>query len=204
MLPKVCYLGDDLEEGQEEISFWLNSEKLRSTPDTGSQLNLMSLEFALQQGYKINPYNRQQMQFADGSIVQSTGSISLYVSFGEDRSRAPLTVLNLVDSFTNDCQSPGSGGKVSYGPQTAIMAEFHVLDCLQSVNLILGVDILATVDAFVQYNRHFRFTAARGLYDLFWIDLLSRPAKVLADRRFPGAFRRTADQMTQLLEEQYE
>jgi len=204
MLPKVFYLGDDLEGGQEQISFWLNGEKLKSIPDTGSQLNVMSLEFALQHEYKINPYNCQQMQFADGSIVQSRGSISLHVSFGGDGSRAPLTLLNLVGSFTDDCQSPRSGGSVSHGSETAIMAEFHVLDCLQNVNLILGVDILATVDAFVQHNQHFSFTPARGLYDLFWIDILSGVAKAWANNQFSGASRSTVDRMTQLLVKMYD
>jgi hypothetical protein len=202
-LPLVAYLGDDYEHKQEQISFWLNGTKLDSTPDTGSEINLLSLDFALRWGLNFNPHKYTNMQFADGTVVSSRGSITLDVSFGGDGA-PPVTRLELVDLSGEDYETPATGGKIAYGPQTAIAAEFHILEGLQ-VDVLLGVDVLATVDAFVQHNRHFEFTPARlGLYDLFMTEQLSPIAAAWAQKRCPGSGIQVIDKVQDLLHQRHE
>ncbi len=141
----------------------------------------------------------------DGSRAISRGSVTLHVSFGDDGS-PPITLLKLIDPLAVESQAAVSGGKVNYGPQTAIISEFYVLDNLQ-VDIILGVDILQTVDAFVQHNRHFRFTPTKGLYDMFLIEQLTgiaKAAKAWARKRGSGSTTRMGDRVDLLLEQIYE
>jgi hypothetical protein len=127
---------------------------------------------------------RQEMQFANGSTARSRGSINLKVAFGGDGS-PPNIVLELVDTLrtsSEQLQSPPEGSKVNYSAQFAIAAEFHVLENLQ-VEVLLGVDVLAIVDAFVQHNREFTFNPVRNLHNLFLTEQLSGIALAWANNR---------------------
>lgn len=55
----------------------LNSRVLIATPDTGSDLNLISLAYAEREGFYIDRSRkaRQRLQVTDGSEVQTVGRV---------------------------------------------------------------------------------------------------------------------------------
>jgi len=141
--------------GEEEtLKFWLDGEELPSTPDTGSEINVMSYDFAIKR-FQLQPDAITQVRFADGSLQEVEGKISVPVSFGNGE--PPSLLLKLVDLNSRSetsAQAPAPDGAINYGTKASILADFHVLKGLK-VDIILGEDLLSTVNAFVRHSTDF-------------------------------------------------
>ncbi|KAK8047753.1 Peptidase aspartic [Apiospora saccharicola] len=89
-----------------QIRCSLGGQRAVATADTGSDLNIMSLEYAKRRGYWIDdrPEVRRRLQFGDGSIAETMGQV--YVdNFILDR-RSPATTLeNSEDDAVFDDKS---------------------------------------------------------------------------------------------------
>lgn len=120
-------------------------------PDSGSEPNLVSLEFIWAQGWehKMNTYDRRLLQFADGSTTKSEGSIGGSWRFVQKGNRK----------------------------NTSVLADFHILrGCVHDV--IIGQDVLEETDAFLEYEDEFVYsesTHSSAAMNLVWF--ASRKAK---------------------------
>jgi hypothetical protein len=151
-VPIVAFLPGE----EETLKFWLDGEELPSTPDTGSEVNAMSYEFAIKR-FTLQPDHITHVRFADGSSQRVEGKVSVPVSFGNGA--PPSLLLKLVD-LTSRAKAPtqprscGPDGAINYGTTASILADFYVLKGLK-VDIILGEDVLATVNAFVRHSTDF-------------------------------------------------
>ncbi|KAH6718364.1 hypothetical protein BKA61DRAFT_670787 [Leptodontidium sp. MPI-SDFR-AT-0119] len=122
------------------VQYWLNGNPIHSLPDTGADLNLMSEKFAASlvshsagsAGEYIDHLETTTIQFADCSIITTSGTIRLTVSF-------PRT-----SSMPARCVPANS----------RIIETFHIVPDLEE-NVILCETLLATVDAFNQHRGNF-------------------------------------------------
>jgi hypothetical protein len=118
-LYKVCSLNNP----KQRLLCYLNSKPVSVNADTGSEVDLISLDYALQEGIsvlQIPDEFHHTVQFADESCSELIGMVILEVSFG----------------------SP-------HGPRYEI--EFYVLEGL-TCDVLLGEDILNEIDAFQNYG----------------------------------------------------
>ena len=116
----------------------------------------MSYEFAIKR-FALQPDAISHVRFADGSSQEVEGKVSVPVSFGNGA--PPSLLLKLVDLNSRSetsAQTPacGADGAINYGRTTSILADFHVLKGLK-VDIILGEDLLATVNAFIRHSTDF-------------------------------------------------
>jgi hypothetical protein len=129
----------------------LNGRVLMATPDTGSDLNLISLACAEREGFYINRSceAQQRLQVADGSEVQTVGRVyipSLSLDWRKDQTisdvdRTEYTLegddaIDHPDSDSNDNEEPDAPGEM-----------FYVIDGLPC-DVILGEPFLDKTDAF--------------------------------------------------------
>ncbi|KAH7400165.1 hypothetical protein BKA64DRAFT_476299 [Cadophora sp. MPI-SDFR-AT-0126] len=160
-VPVVALLGSV----EETLRFWLDGEELQSTPDTGSEVNVMSYAFAKSRFF-IEPDDIHQVRFADGSLSDVEGRVSVPVSFGNGE--PPALLLKLVNlhapsSSTVQAPTPDSTGRIEYGKTASILAEFYVVRNLRA-DIIFGEDLLATVNAFVRHSTDFdEIVSSNGL-----------------------------------------
>ena len=89
-VPIVAFLPGE----EETLKFWLNGEELPSTPDTGSEVNVISYEFAIKR-FRLQPDAITHVRFADGSSQEVEGKVSVPVSFGNVT--PPSLLLRLVN-----------------------------------------------------------------------------------------------------------
>lgn len=155
-VPIVAFLGQE----EETLRYWLDGELLTSTPDTGSEINVMSLAFAKKRGFHIEEDDVHQVRFADGSLQDVEGLVKVPVSFGNGAPPSLLLKLVSLSAATpSSSHAPvvdRTTGKVDYrGRMASILAEFHILDGLR-VDVIFGEDLLATVNAFVCHSTDFQ------------------------------------------------
>lgn len=156
-VPIVAFMGGE----EETLRFWLDGEELESTPDTGSEVNVMSWDFARRRGFSIAKDRFTHVRFANGSFQSIIGKVTIPVSFGNGIPTQML--LKLVDPISG-CARPspqimcGADGEVNYGKTASILADFYILEGL-NVEIILGEDILATVNAFVRHHADFKQVA---------------------------------------------
>ena len=179
-MPAATAVVRSMGPGIEYVQCWLDGTPLWSLPDTGSEINLISSDYAEKLGYNldidewhINNEERMLVEFADCSTIMTNGTINLEVSFC-----AP----NFSDSFARrlidpSC-APATKGRTSkaqrfaqpgiapdpkieaIAPTPRIIETFHVIGNLQ-YDVILGETLLATVDAYNQYNENFRVREGR-------------------------------------------
>lgn len=152
-VPIVAFLGVE----KESLKCWLDGEELASTPDIGSEINAMSLEFARKRKFVIEEDPIHQVCFADGSVQDVEGRISVPVSFGNGA--PPSLLLKQVDLSPNSggelqTRSCDADGKIDYGSTAPILVDFHILSGL-NVDIIFGEDLLATVNTFVRHSTDF-------------------------------------------------
>ena len=160
-IPVVASFG-----GQDEkLKFWLDGQELMSTPDTGSEINVMSLSFVKQRGFVIKEDSIHQVRFADSSLQDVEGVVSVPVSFGNGS--PPNLLLKLVDpdprsyspAVARTGNAPGDiDHRIEYGSTASILADFHVLAGLK-VDIHFRED-LATVNAFVRHSTDFDGTTS--------------------------------------------
>jgi hypothetical protein len=164
----------------EYVQCWLDGTPLWSLPDTGSEINLISSDYAEKLGYNpdidqwhINDEERMLVQFADCSTIMTNGTTNLELSFC-----APYLSNSLARQLINPSCAPTIKGQTpnaqtsaqsgiapdrkieAISPTTRIIETFHVVDNLQ-YDVILGETLLAIVDAYNQHNDNFRVRESR-------------------------------------------
>jgi hypothetical protein len=119
---RVCLTGSS----QEMLSGWANGQSILALPDTGSDICLMSLQYARERGYRVDtdPKHRQMLEFVDDSTAETFGRVEGF-QWEFDRSDIQL-------------HSP----------------EIHVLEGLQT-DLLLGYEFLEDSDAFGTHEELF-------------------------------------------------
>jgi hypothetical protein len=161
-IPIVASLGVE----EETLTAFVAGEKLDSFPDTGSEINVMSLEFAKRRGFTMVTDDIHTVCFANGSLQDIVGRVTVPVSFSNGK--PPNVLLKLVDQLSV------SENRVFYNvdetrqptnlENITIEAEFYVLDGLRN-SIILGEDLLASVNAFVCLSGNFKpVTLPESLY----------------------------------------
>lgn len=133
--------------GSQQVKGHLQQEQVNALPDSGSEPNLLSYEYAQRRGWlkKMNMEDQNLLQFADGSIERTEGSISA----------------RWVPSSVKSKQE-----------QVGLEAKFHVLrGC--SHDVILGQDVLEETDMFFEHADSFfeveSDTEATGLNLVIWL-----------------------------------
>jgi hypothetical protein len=123
---------------------------LVTTPDTGSDLNLMSLACATREGFHMNksPEGCIGLQVADGSEVETIGqvyvsSLSLNLRMEQSVSSGTSTEFNFEDVGCVDGSEDSNSGDEPV-PTGEI---FYVVEGL-ACDLILGEPFLNRIDAF--------------------------------------------------------
>ncbi|RTE78048.1 hypothetical protein BHE90_007478 [Fusarium euwallaceae] len=108
----------------------MNGELVEALPDSGSEPNLVSLEWAIRQGWKdkIDGADVRLLQLADGSVERTMGSLAVTWKF----------------------QTPLGDGSLEEG----ITVLFHIYyGCVYDA--ILGEDVLTATDAFSKHQESF-------------------------------------------------
>jgi hypothetical protein len=147
--PVCSFLG----QGNQKVKCLLGDQKMEATADTGSEVNLMSLDFAARNGFDMDAITYEDngnIRFSNGSVQNVNSIVSLPVSFGSGARPSQLLKLNSSAS----CPSlwarrtrEYSFGLPIVGCSVSILVDFLVLDGL-AVDLILGQGVLATAREF--------------------------------------------------------
>ena len=108
------------------LAGWANGQSILALPDTGSDICLMSLQYARERGYRIDthPKHREMLEFVDGSTAETFGRVEGF-QWEFDRSDIQL-------------HSP----------------EIHVLEDLET-DLLLSYDFLMSSDAYGAHEELF-------------------------------------------------
>jgi hypothetical protein len=155
--PRVCYTGGS----HRGIQGYLNGVSVNALPDTGSDILVMSTEYARNRGFQVESSleHRISVLFADGSTRTTRG-----------------VVKDVAWQF-------GSS------PLNTYWADFYVVDDLQC-DVILGYDFLEMTDCFVEYADSFinfdtdELNEVEGFYTLTrGPDLVSRIKRRLQGRQ---------------------
>jgi hypothetical protein len=119
---RVCFTGSS----QQMLAGWANGRPVLALPDTGSDICLMSAQYARERGYRVDtdPRYRQLLEFVDGSTAETLGRVEGF-QWEFDKSDIQL-------------HTP----------------EIHVLEGLQT-DLLLGYDFLMETDAFSTHEELF-------------------------------------------------
>jgi hypothetical protein len=69
----VCFTGSS----QQMLAGWANGQSILALPDTGSDVCLMSLQYAQERGYHVDsdPKHRQLLEFVDGGTAMTLGRV---------------------------------------------------------------------------------------------------------------------------------
>lgn len=133
-----------------QIRCSLGGQRAVATADTGSDLNLMSLEYAKSRGYWIDdrPEMRRRLQFGDDSIAETMGQV--YVDNFILDWRSPATTLeNTGDNSAFDEKSQQDDKDDTDIVYVWNQVIFHLLPDLPC-DIILGRPFLEGTDAFSQ------------------------------------------------------
>ncbi|KAF7511279.1 hypothetical protein GJ744_004844 [Endocarpon pusillum] len=109
----------------------VDSQEVLANADTGSDIDLASLEFAIAGGYTIHPaqQGRDRVLFADGECVKLRGTIDVELDIMDDATQQP----SLLKSRST---------------------RLHVLEGLTS-DILLGDETLVFLEAFTEYQESF-------------------------------------------------
>ncbi|KAE9375348.1 hypothetical protein N431DRAFT_402782 [Stipitochalara longipes BDJ] len=143
---------------EERVQCWLDGKPVRTLPDTGADLNLISPAFAREIGYDNKkgksidrgPQHQIDLEIADGSTVTTEGAIQVSISFASPK-ESNSTVYELIES---------SEKRTSTSKRTEIQGNYQIRETfyvLAELNyeVILGETLLATVDAYTQHTTKF-------------------------------------------------
>lgn len=158
-IPIVAFLG----AGEETLTIFLDGEELESIPDTGSEINAMSLEFAQKRGFFIETDNIHVVRFADGSLQAVIGRVTKPLSFKQGSPSSFLVRLVGQSSEVPEYQPGYEVAANSPIEDISIAAEFYILEGL-TADIILGESILASVDAFVTHSQNFKKVESKNFY----------------------------------------
>lgn len=115
-IPVVAFLDQE----EDTFKYWLGGELLTGTPDTGSEINLMSLSFAESRGFVIDQDIVYQAQFADSSVQRMEDSVQVPVSFGSNMNPSVLprlVRLPIATSFSVHAPRDSASGILSHQRQ---------------------------------------------------------------------------------------
>ncbi|KAJ3547764.1 hypothetical protein NM208_g1335 [Fusarium decemcellulare] len=128
----------------------INDKLVEALPDSGSEPNLVSFEYAVRQGWRneIDRTDIRLLQFADGTVQRTMGSLTVIWKF---RTPTANQNLSLVEGVT---------------------VMFHILHgCVYDA--MLGQDILMETDAFVEHQESFvdidEFSGPSSLNLVMWL-----------------------------------
>ncbi|CAJ2501974.1 Uu.00g048270.m01.CDS01 [Anthostomella pinea] len=130
-------------------------------PDSGSEPNLLSWDYVQRQGWavaKMDMLDRRLLQFADGSVDKTEGSITARWSFAHANARgSPLGAI-----------------------QQDVEIEFHVMrDC--PYDMILGQDVLEETDAFLAHQEAFGYVTSDTKASAMNLVIFARKKKTTTD-----------------------
>ncbi|RFU33051.1 hypothetical protein B7463_g3288, partial [Scytalidium lignicola] len=141
------------------LKCWLDGIPVRSLPDTGANVNLISSEFAEILDYHNGPGGKTiqvgeqvWIEFADCSTARIEGTIQLTVSFCPPKETNG--VLKLIESSGSSANKTPARGIKALQSNINIIEPFHIIKDL-SYDVILGETILTTVDAYNQHSSGF-------------------------------------------------
>jgi hypothetical protein len=154
-IPRVRALGDV----QERFHCSLDGENVKALADTGSDVDLISLQYAAKRGFQIEP-KQNWLMFADGSVVPTQGTFRAQLAAGFGATRLPIApVLPTVaalssEKSTTSSQTPSEhleppDIEVEDG-QSVIETEFHVVKDLR-LDAIVG---MASLESLAVYTQH--------------------------------------------------
>lgn len=138
------------------VQCWLDGEPAWALPDTGADINLISLTFAQALGFNegkgkhIDCGNRIDVELAGGFTVTTEGTIQFSVSFSSPKERNPI-VYELVESSNKRILSHENR---EIQPNSQFRETFHVLAGLEH-EVILGETLLTTVDVYQRHTDNF-------------------------------------------------
>jgi len=149
-LPICAVLG----QGSQKVKCLIGDQEIAATADTGSEVNLMSLDFATRNGFDMDAITPAEadghIRFLNGSVQSVNSVVSLPVSFGIGA--PPSRLLTLVGSSLS--LVPRVRRTVDYhfglpnvGCNVSILVDFLVLEGL-TVDVILGQDVHSTAREF--------------------------------------------------------
>ncbi|KDN60091.1 hypothetical protein CSUB01_06357 [Colletotrichum sublineola] len=116
----------------QRLSGMIVGESVEALPDSGSEPNLLSLDYVIRRGFDklMNTNDLRMIQFADGTVQKTMGSVWLNWAYA------------------------GSLGDDGDDEWSEHFVEFHVLDgCAYDV--IIGQDALEDADAFITHEGSF-------------------------------------------------
>lgn len=143
--PIVPYLGG----GKERVKLWVEGEDVMAIPDAEAEVNVMALDFAARRGFDIKDItagDHGQIRFADRSVQDVKGVVSVLVSFGSGTS-----LLQMLDG-SKSAASQGVDRRaesVNTGGAVSIIAYFYILEGLDA-NVVVGEDVLSTARQYVE------------------------------------------------------
>ncbi|KAK1960953.1 hypothetical protein LY78DRAFT_673625 [Colletotrichum sublineola] len=116
----------------QRLSGTIVGESVEALPDSGSEPNLLSLDYVIRRGFDklMNTNDLRMIQFADGTVQKTMGSVWLNWAY--------------ADSLGDDGDDEWSEHFV----------EFHVLDRC-ACDVIIGQDALEDADAFITHEGSF-------------------------------------------------
>ncbi|KAE8440626.1 hypothetical protein EG329_007010 [Mollisiaceae sp. DMI_Dod_QoI] len=133
---------------REQVTCWIDGQRLSSFPDTGAQVNLLSTRFAASLQGRIDRDQSITIELADGSSRKTDGTIEVTISFCE-----PASCTGPIHVLENSKTGKSRAGSVSMAT-SRIKETFHVLNGL-TFDVILGETLLSSVDAYVNHKNNF-------------------------------------------------
>jgi hypothetical protein len=163
------------------LNCWLDGRSLVAAADTGSDLNMMSLDCARREEFEIDtrPESRRYVRFGDGTQGETIGQVYVY-SFTLDWRRADTKIRTETSPL-----KPGSEADALVailGPEHPTPSEqviergcasnviFHVFPGLPC-DVVLGGDLLRKTDAF-NFCPDLLFSKSRGRTKAFELNVL--------------------------------
>jgi hypothetical protein len=133
---------------------------IRALPDSGSEPNLLSLEYVKRQNWsltKMGIRDQRLLQFADGSVAKTEGSITANWSFGHRTIGLPSAL-----------------------PE-GLEVELHIFrDC--PYDMVLGQDVLVEMDAFLKHQDAFEYVESDTEASALNLVIFAKTKQSKADR----------------------
>lgn len=138
----------------------LNENSVLATPDTGSEVDLMSPRFALERGLFTIRGSGEMIEFADGSVALTSGIV-----------QATLQVIG--------------GGNINSSIQSTISVEYLLLDTLVH-DVLIGEDSLEELRVFTQNQNSLYpvsdMTGPLGLNSIRYLGAIDRTLKWVREK----------------------
>jgi hypothetical protein len=169
-IPRIQAIG----ETQKRVLCTVGDEEAQAVADSGSEVDLFSLDYAQRRAFVIKP-KRLWLMFADGSVAQTVGSTTVRLYIGpydpalENVSRTvSLAIDDAAEAISSlDLNEDGGitadEGKVSRSHndmssdtqlRKILEVEFFVLEGM-SAEVLIGEDTLESLEVFTHHKAHF-------------------------------------------------